>query len=260
MATFLNAMLPHLVPLLLVVARVAGLFMLTPILGNRMAPARFRALLAFMLGAAIYPGVMPIMQMPERVDMFGLLGMVVCEAVIGWTMGLVAVLPILALELAGFIMGHQMGLGLARVFNPEAGVDSEVLGQILMFVAIAVFLTLDGLEAIVLILARTFETIPIGGLALRHTPLDMVVGVLGAGMELAVRVAAPVTGVIFLIMVALGFMSKTMPQINVMSVGFIVKILAGLAMLVGSLAVTQNAVSDELERVLTLLDQWARAA
>ncbi|MBL9032139.1 MAG: flagellar biosynthetic protein FliR [Phycisphaerae bacterium] len=260
MNDFLSILLPHLVPLLLVVARVAGLFLLAPVLGNRMAPARFRALLAVALGAALYPGALAVMTPTTDVDMFGLAAMTVREALIGWSMGLIAALPILALELAGYIMGHQMGLGLARVFNPEAGTDSEVIGQVLMYIGIGVFLAIGGLEALVLILMRTFETIPIGGLAPARAPLDIVLNVMAAGMELAVRVAAPVTGIIFLVMIALGFLGKTMPQINVMSIGFIVKILAGLAMLAGSLPATRDAVTDELQRVLTALDQWARAA
>jgi flagellar biosynthesis protein FliR len=58
-------------------------------------------------------------------------------------------------------------------------------------------------------------------------------------------------------MIAMGFVSKTMPQINIMSVGFTIKILFGLGMLAASLGAMQHATGDEIQRVLRLATGWA---
>jgi flagellar biosynthetic protein FliR len=173
--------------------------------------------------------------------------------------GFLASLPNLAMNLAGFFMGHQMGLTLSQVYNPEIGADVDVLGQLLMYIGLGTFLAVGGLESCYLALVSTFERVPIGGFAITATPVETIVGVLTSGFELAIRVAAPVLAIIFLLMIALGFLMKTMPQINAMSVGFTIKILFGLAMLAVSVAAVQGAASEEIERVLGIIAGWSRS-
>jgi flagellar biosynthesis protein FliR len=71
-------------------------------------------------------------------------------------------------------------------------------------------------------------------------------------------VAAPVTGIVLLLVIVIGVMGKTMPQINVMSVGFAVKIIAGLAMLTLALYAVGNAVGDDVAATLTNVLRWVR--
>jgi flagellar biosynthetic protein FliR len=172
-------------------------------------------------------------------------------------MGFLAALPIHALDLSGFLIGHQMGLGLARVYNPELETDTDSTGQLIMYMGLGAFVAIGGLEVLFLSLADTFRFVPLGqGVA--QAPLDLVVGLIGSGFELALRVAAPVLCIIFLLMIAMGFVTKTMPQINIMSVGFTVKILAGIAMLAVSLTAMQQATAEEIQRVLRLAVGWAK--
>ena len=116
-----------------------------------------------------------------------------------------------------------------------------------------------GLEAAFGTLVSTFRNVPIGGFAGDRTPIQMIVGVVSSGVELAVRVAAPVICIIFLLLIAMGFVMKTMPQVNVMSVGFTVKILFGIGMLAASLVAMQHATSDEIDRVLRVVVDWGRS-
>jgi flagellar biosynthesis protein FliR len=51
-----------------------------------------------------------------------------------------------------------------------------------------------------------------------------------------------------------------MPQINVLSVGFIFKILCGLGAVAVSLTAMQQAAGDEIHRVLAMVFDWARGA
>jgi flagellar biosynthetic protein FliR len=122
-----------------------------------------------------------------------------------------------------------------------------------MYMALAAFVALGGIEVLFVSLLSTFDRVPIGGFAITHLPLDTGVGVLSSGVELGVRVAAPVTCMVFLLMIAMGFVMKTMPQINILSVGFTVKILFGLGMVAAALGSMHYAVHDEIERVLRLV-------
>lgn len=253
----LDPILPHAAPLLLVVTRLGGLFVFTPLLANRTAPRRVRVMLALVLGTALYAGAPEAARTPHPADLVGLGAMLAGELLIGVVLGFLAALPIFALDLAGYVIGHQMGLGLGRVFNPELDSDADVTSQLLMYLGLGAFVALGGLEALFLSLAATLERVPPGAWRLDDLPLDLVVGVMGGGFDLALRVAAPALGIILLVMISLGFIMKSMPQINVLSIGFTIKILCGVGVVAVSLWAMQQAAGDEIVRVLGLADRWA---
>jgi flagellar biosynthetic protein FliR len=243
---------------MLVVSRIAGLLVFTPLLANRSLPRRFRAMIAVMFSAAIYPLLPASVQIDPHASLFELAPLMLSELLIGITIGFLAGLPIIALDMAGFLMGHQMGMGLARVYNPDMGVDTDVISQILMFLGIATFIALGGLEASFSAMVSTFSRVPVGGFDVDRMPLETIVGVIASGVELAIRVALPVLCIVFMLLIGLGFVMKTMPQINVLSVGFSIKILFGLGILAAAIAAVQHAASDEIDRVLKLIVSWGR--
>jgi flagellar biosynthetic protein FliR len=253
----IQPLLDHVAPYLLVVVRLSGLFIFAPMLSSRMIPARVRAMLTVMFAAAIYPALPSSLQTPPDADLFSLLPMVFTELLIGLSIGLIASLPLMGMELAGMIMGHQMGMSIARAYNPEADTDSEVLGQLSYYLGLGAFIAMGGIDGLYLCILRSFGRIPVGGLDVGKVPLDTFVGVLSSGFELALRVSAPVVCAIFLVMIAIGFVMKTMPQINVMSVGFAIKILCGLVALGAGVAVLDQVAGEEVGRVLRVILDWA---
>lgn len=252
-----TVLIPHAVPFSLVFARVTGIFLLTPILTSGTIPMRVRAMLAVSFAAASYPFV-PAGVLPQTVgDVWVLAPMLVGELAVGFVLGLFAQLPLVAVQMAGYIMGYQMGLAIAQAYNPELDTESGVIGQLLFFLAAMTFALVGGLEIMFIALATTFETIPIGGLTGWTVPIDPVVGLLHAGFELALRLSMPIMAVVMLILLAIGFATKTMPQINVMTVGFAMKILAGIGSLAAVAFVLDGEIAAEILRVLDLIVEWA---
>lgn len=246
----------HAVPYSLVLSRMAGLFIAAPMLGGSAIPARVKALLAMMTGAAVYPAVASHLSVPVALDLVGVAPLYLSELAMGFVMGLLASIPMMAMEMAGSLIGQQMGFGLAKVYNPEVDFDSDILGRLLFYIAFGAFLVLGGLETMFSILARSFETVPVGALVASRTPLNELLAVLNSGIELAMRVSAPALGIVLLLLLAFGVVGKTMPQVNVMSEGFAIKIVGGLAVLGGSLYAIDIAAGDEVSRVLDLVAGW----
>ncbi|HZW09573.1 MAG TPA: flagellar biosynthetic protein FliR [Phycisphaerales bacterium] len=253
--TGIEPLLAHAVPFILVATRMLGLFVFAPILSSVSVPGHAKALLAFMLAAAVYPSI-PAHFAGARADLFGLLPLLVSETLIGVCVGLIGAVPVMMLQLGGQVAGFQMGLSMASVYNPEFDTQSDVLGETLFYLGFAVFLSVGGLEAMYAALLGTFERVPLGGMAVASVPLESYVGLAGSGFEMALRVSAPASAIVFLIMVAMGFVMKTMPQINVMSVGFAVKIVAGILATALALQVIHNVAAEEAARVLDLLARW----
>jgi flagellar biosynthesis protein FliR len=82
---------------------------------------------------------MPDATCRARAMMFG-------EFMIGACIGFIAGLPLIAMEMAGHLMGHQMALSLAEVFNPELGSNMNAVGSLLFYMGISAFVLIGGPE------------------------------------------------------------------------------------------------------------------
>ena len=80
--------------------------------------------------------------------------------------------------------------------------------------------------------------------------LELLIGLLGTSYELAIRVAAPLLCLIFLETVAMGFVTRTVPQLNILSIGFAVRILIGLSILIGAMAMLSGVFLDTMRDAL----------
>ncbi len=254
----LDPILPHVLPLMMVVIRLTGLFIFTPLLSSGSVPFQFRALLAFMFALVIYPFVPP-MHLGGSLDLVQLVPLLFAELLIGAVIGLIASLPLLAVQMGGYLMGYQIGLSLAESFNPELDTNGSVTGDLLFYMAAFIFIGMGGLDILFATLAESFHTAPVGLFAAGDLPLDTLLAVLSCGFELAIRVATPVMLVVSMLMIAMGFVMKTMPQINIMSIGFAAQIIAGLTILLVSLSVIATIASDELYFMLESLGVWIRS-
>lgn len=251
----------HALPYLLVVIRLSGLFLLAPYISGFAIPGQIRILLVAVMGACVYPIIPPGMQgaLAPDLSLMTLVPTVIGELLIGAVIGFIASLPLMSLESAGTLVGQQMGFGLARVYNPEADFDADLVGQLLFYLGGGAFLALGGLEAIFLAVIRTFEYVPAGGIGVRMIPMDLIVGTVGSGLDMALRVSAPATGIIFLLVIVFGAIGKTMPQINIMSVGFTIKIVAGLSILTLAIHAIDLVAGQEVRRAVGAAMQWAES-
>lgn len=254
----LEPILPHVVPLMLVVARVTGIFVLTPLLGSSSVPTVYRAMLAFMFSIAIYSSIGDPVAIP-RLDLATLVPLLFIELMIGVIIGLIAAMPIYAMQMGGYIMGYQVGLSLAESFNPELNTNGSVIGQILFFLGVFLFIGVGGLDVTFLVLADSLKTAPIGAFGVPDVPLGAFVDVFSSGFELAIRISTPIMAAVSMSQVAMGLVMKTMPQINIMSVGFGIQIVVGLLVLSLMLHIVGEVASNEIDFALDTVTAWVHA-
>ena len=76
------------------------------------------------------------------------------------------------------------------------------------------------------------------------SPLGIFTGALSAAFELGLRVAMPLLAIVCLETVVMGYLSRSVPQLNIMSIGFPLRIVFGLAVIVASLAAIDEALVD----------------
>ncbi|MGD9692788.1 MAG: flagellar biosynthetic protein FliR [Phycisphaerales bacterium] len=248
--------LPHIPPFLVVLARIGGLFVFAPVLGSPAIPMRIKALLAVALTMAIYPTLDLHRAAQLQLTLADMAPVMASEALVGLALGLVAGLPMLSVQVGGLLMGQQMGLGLATIFNPAIDSEGDVVGQILFFSALALFLAAGGLESLFKAVLISFNTLPLGGFSAADSPVALITGLVTSGFELAVRVAAPVFAILFVETVASGLIMKTAPQLNILSLGFPIRIMLALVVVYGSLTAIHEASGDELAHAIRQGFEW----
>lgn len=250
--------LPHAVGFVAVLCRLGGLFIFAPALGSTSIPMQIKAMVALVMAAAVYPLVSGSAVGINAATLPELGWIVFTESLIGLTIGILATLPLVGLQVGGALMGHQMGLAAAQVFNPTLDTEADTMGQLMLFVGLVVFLSIGGLEAMHLAVAHSFDRIPIGGFNAGRAPLALVVGSLQSAFELAFRVGAPVFCIMLVESIGTGFLMKTVPQLNILSFGFPLKILLGIFTLIAALGAVSVAGGEEVERMTRIFLEWAR--
>lgn len=230
----------------LVMSRIAGIFMLSPLLAGAVVPIRVRMMLTAFLAAAVFAGLPSPWQTPPDLTLFGVAQMAVAELMVGAAIGMIASLPVVAAQVGGEVMGYQMGLALARAFDPLSQASSGALQSMLFYIAIGTFVAMGGLEGVFMAVYNTFGAIPLGGLGPSVMPVELVVGLLQSGYEAALRIAAPVIVMMLIETVATGVIMKTIPGVNILSIGFAIKIFLGMMVTVLALGAIAHVLEDEL--------------
>ncbi|MEQ8843771.1 MAG: flagellar biosynthetic protein FliR [Phycisphaerales bacterium] len=254
----LASILEHLLPFWLVAARLSGLFLFAPVFASRLLTRRLRVMLLVMLTVALYPAVAAggIQTPPLEVGTlaFVLLG----EVMIGLAIGLLATMPLVAIQIAGSIISYKLGLALAQVFNPEFDAQSEVIGQILYLMGLAFFVQMGGLEHTVLAVMATFETLPAGGGWLDSAPAHLLAAMLDAAFVVGLRIAMPVLLMATLVSLAMGVLMRTIPQINIMTIGFAIQIVVGMLTLAISIYAIGDVAGEAIVEFFEQIHGWAR--
>ena len=226
----------------LVFTRMGGIMIFAPYFSETAIPRKVKIALALVLAVLTFGDV----ALPGGLD--GSPGMMAvaagAELLVGVAIGLAAQLLMAAVQLAGELLGHDIGFAIVNTVDPVTEQRVSVIGQAQAFVALVIFLALGGDAILVKALVGSYEIVPLAGGRVTPGLVKVLVEISGSMFDLAIKVAAPGVAVLFLVTVALGFLARTVPQMNVLIVGFPLRIGVGLAMLMIIFPVIYVAMED----------------
>ena len=250
----------HIPPLLLVIFRIGGLMVFAPILSSKSVPVKVRVMLAFVIGFAVYPVLLSmgsVPALPATIGLWSLIPLVSMEILVGVAIGLLASLPLMAMRVGGQLAGQQMGLGFATFYDPNVEDDADLVGQLYFFVALVLFLSMSGLDIVLQSLLHTFTHVPSGALAFSEGVLALMLGMLLSAFEISLRVSAPVLAILFLQSIALGYVSRTVPQLNILSLGFPLRLILGFGVMFMGITVIEYVGLEALDDFFRELSVWS---
>ena len=266
--TWLNLLKPEgFVLFTLVLTRVSGLTMTAPIYGTREIPMQVRGLLAFALALLITPTQCHVaVQYPGNLPQYAVL--LAAELLMGLCLGLGIVILVGGVQLAGEMIGYVSGLMLADVLDPSTETNVPLFSRLMFLVTIAVFVCIGGHRIVMAGLLDTFASIPPGSGAVPDSIAQTFVTLLAQSFNLGIRAAMPVVTALLLATLMMGLIARTLPQLNVLVLGFGLSAMLTLAMLSLTLGAAAWAFQEQVEPALeTILEalhaplrsQWLRA-
>lgn len=247
--------LSHIHAFLLLLCRVGGLLIAAPLIGSDRLPARLRAGLALAISFALFPtAAIP----PETNGAVALALAAGGEVLLGFGLGFGASLIFAAVQMAGEIADVQSAFGFAGMVSPQTGERNSVIGQLQLSLTWLIFLAANGHHAILRALGASLAALPLGsGPGLSAPLLTQAVGAL---LGASVRIAAPILGAVILTDFALGLLTRAAPQMNLLAVGFPIKLAVGLGAALLSLPLLVGAERGLISTMESLLHGLLLAA
>lgn len=216
-------------PVVTVGIRLGTLMSFAPFFGNKAIPVRVKAGLTMVLTALVYPLCAPRLTVSNPLEF---VQVVFGEAVIGLGLALCIQVVFEGVQIAGQLLGFQIGFSLVNVIDPQTNVDTPVLSTLHEAVILFLFFRLSVDHWLLRALVRSFEYIPPGSVTVSHAAARQLVVVAGGMFTIGAEIAAPVLAATLLIDLALGLIARVAPQVPVLFLGMSVKSLAGMGVLI----------------------------
>lgn len=241
-------------PFLLVLFRVMGLFAFVPVFSNAAIPVNIKALMGLAITVCIFP-IIPKQPVPS--DLIGITIAIMGELSIGLLLGTTTNLVFTGMQLGAHMLSQQMGLSMAAVYDPMFDEQSTAIEQIAFWLTFAAFLAIGGHREIINALVYSYKAVPMGTGIPAQTMLETAMASVHAAFRTAMQVGVPALAAFFLATLGIGFVARTMPQINLMSTGIYLNLLIGFFMILWGLSswaqAAQSAWSQWVSQMSTLL-------
>jgi flagellar biosynthetic protein FliR len=241
----LDAMVPEVVVFMLEATRISGVIIAAPLAWSS-APTQARVGLTLALAMAIHGRPPPSLHTP---DIGAVVSAVPVELLIGLAMGLVVRFALAAVQVAADVFAPMLGFGVASLFDPHAEVTETPLAQLLRQLAI-LFALILGLHRVALgALLESFRLVPIGAVLRPGAATEGLLEASSAAILAGARLAMPIVAVLLVTQVALAFVSRAAPAMQIFSIGFAVTLICGGTVLVLALPDMGTAIVEELSHV-----------
>lgn len=235
---------------LLILARWAGMVMLAPVFGANGVPAMVKLGLAAGVSAVVFPMISATNPVIPS-ELLPWIAILIKETLMGLVMGFIMNLITYIIQGAGQLIDFQMGFTMGNVIDPLNGMQTPMSGSFLALVATMLLLATDSHHYILAAMVKSYHYIPIDPSGISYSPAFFI-ALIAKVFALSIQIAMPIFGAIFLADVGVGLLTKTVPQLNIFSVIFPVKIIFGFVIFWLMMPLFGESVS----RVFEMSMQW----
>lgn len=235
---------------MLTFARIGTLVMLLPGLGERLVPGRVRLTIALGLSLVLLPLVRTLL--PDVRDPSAAVGVLTGEVLTGLVLGLSARMVMAALQTAGNIVAGQLGLSFAMTLDPTQGGGQEAaIGNFISLLGVTLILVADVHHLAIAAIRDSYGFMPPAGVPETGDAAKLAIGAVARGFSLAIRISAPFIAFGLVFNLAMGVLSRFMPQLQVYFLAMPATILVGLLVMLSVLGIMMSVFVADIGRFLT---------
>ena len=245
---------------LLVFTRIIAMLMVVPIFSDKNVPEIAKAGLAFIISIIVIYSSSP-MEITYEASIIGYSFLVLREVMVGLIIGFVIYMMFQVFFFVGQLISTSAGLSMSNMFDPTVGAQVPILGVLYNYTASALFLVTNGHHIIFRGLIHSYLVIPIGEGQLNEGIIEQLISMLNNYFIISIKIAAPIMVTMFILDFALGILARTAPQMNMFVIGFPIKIMISLIMILTTTILLNTAymyVYDQIEINLLQVIQGMR--
>ncbi len=216
---------------LIAMVRFSGFFLVMPIFGESSIPMRAKAGLSALCALIITPHLVSTQAFPElSIPGYGL--MAIRELTLGFCIGFSVSIIMDSLRFGGNIIGMQIGFSFVQVADPSSNHSLGIVSEFFQLMGSLFFLIIGGHLLLLQAFFQSFDLVPLATLQITPGLVEEIMLYSRVIFICGIQIAMPIIGVILVGDVGLGIIARTVPKMNIFQVGFAMKILAGLIILI----------------------------
>lgn len=162
-------------------------------------------------------------------SLMGLIPLVFKEIIVGLSMGFIINLVFSIAQMAGQMMDFSIGFSMMTLFDPIASENLSVMGRVLYWLSLMVFMLVDGHLIVVKALIDSFKVVALGGFTFLPQHSTYMIHIIFEFFVIGFKIAIPIILILLITEIVLGLVSRIMPQLNAMILGMPIKLLVGLS-------------------------------
>lgn len=210
-----------------VVIRTGGILFTAPVFGSNQLKPIVRMAIALMVSAVLYSIVPPVPFTGDVPTLFLIL-QIAKELLIGIAIGTLTSTLFTGVQMGGYLVDFQMGFSMVNVMDPETGGNFGFIAQVNNIMMLLIFIAIGGPRLILQAVAFSFTILPPGAFDFNSGAFLFAVTLFAKVFIVAITLMAPPIIVLMATNAAMGVLARIIPQINLLVVGFPIKIAVGL--------------------------------
>ncbi len=205
--------------------RTTSILLSAPFFGVKGVPSALKIGLSLMIAVLLMP-VAPPVDIP--LNFFAWVPAILSEVLIGAAIGFMARIVMAGVELAGQMVGFQMGFGIVNIIDPHTNNQVSIIATFQGILAMLLFFTVNAHHYFISAIAASLKIVPPFGALISGGVISTLVSLSGGIFVTALKLGAPVMAALLFANVAMGVIARTVPQVNIFMMGFPVTIAVGL--------------------------------
>ena len=243
----------YIVGFMLLFFRFAALFMAVPIFSHKSIPKTLKTAMAFFFTIVFYPSL-PTLEIAINVP--SIVMALLSELLFGLAIGVILQIAFNIITFAGGIISFMMGFSMASAIDPQSGISMPIISQFLSLMALMVLFSIDLHHWMLLFIDGSLQTIPLGGFMMSKDLFAYTIQATSDMFLVGLMIAFPIIALSWLADIIFGMLMKTMPQFNLLVIGFPIKIMVAFGVLIATFSATMFILKNHMQEAFNFLEMF----